>query len=567
MKNAQLYFLLICLIGFITTKNPIQAQQTLTHNRYIIYFSDKLNNSYSINDSATFLSARALQRRQNQQIHISASDIPITQSYLDSVTATGAIILQKSKWFNYVCVEISDSSQLAAITQLPFVVSNKLVNRISNHEKMVFTDKFSVENETSALLSASASSSNSTNLNYGNSYNQIHQIGGDVLHSLNYRGQGMQIAVFDAGFPNVNNLQAFDSLNNDGRLLGYRNFVQNNNNVFAASLNQHGTSTLSCMAAYKDGQLIGTAPKASYYLFITEDVSSETPYEEVCWNSAAELADSLGVDIISSSLGYTNFNYGPQSYTHASMNGDIAISTRAADMAASKGILVVNSAGNEGASAWQKIAAPSDGDSVLSVGAVDNMGVRASFSSKGNTADGRIKPDVCAQGVGAVLANSGGGFYGGNGTSFSCPIIAGMAACLWQYFPNITNMQLLEIIRQYSSQFNTPDSLLGYGIPNFSLAVQEIVSSALIKDDPIKSVFPTKFSNHINIIFHNSDTETISTKLINVHGEIIVERSFSTISNNNNLLSIDQLDVAQGMYTLVIQSRKQMLYRKVVCVK
>jgi subtilisin family serine protease len=249
------------------------------------------------------------------------------------------------------------------------------------------------------------------------------------------------------------------------------------------------------------------------------------------------------------------------------MNGDIAISTRAADMAASKGILVVNSAGNEGASAWQKIAAPSDGDSVLSVGAVDNMGVRASFSSKGNTADGRIKPDVCAQGVGAVLANSGGGFYGGNGTSFSCPIIAGMAACLWQYFPNITNMQLLEIIRQYSSNYNTPDSLLGYGIPNFSLAVQEIVSSALIKDDPIKSVFPTKFSNHINIIFHNSDTETISTKLINVHGEIIVERSFSTISNNNNLLSLDQLDVAQGMYTLVIQSHKQTLYRKVVCVK
>ena len=416
-------------------------------------------------------------------------------------------------------------------------------------------------------MQSNDATSTASGLNYGNSYNQIHQIGGDALHSLNFQGQGMYIAVFDAGFPNVNSLATFDSLNLQGRLLGYKNFVQNNNNVFSSSLNQHGTNTLSCMAAYTDGQLIGTAPKASYYLFITEDTSGETPYEEVCWNSAAELADSLGVDIISSSLGYTTFNYAALNYTHASMNGDIAISTRAADMAASKGILVINSAGNDGASAWQIIGAPADGDSVLTIGAVDNMGVRASFSSKGFTADGRIKPDVCAQGVGAVLANSSGGFFGGNGTSFSCPIIAGMAACLWQYFPYLSNMQLQDLIKQYSSQYNSPDSLLGYGIPNFSLSVQQIISSALAKDEPIKAVFPTVFSNRINIIFHNSDTETISTKLINVHGEMILEKNFSTISNNNNLLSLDQLDVAQGMYTLVIQSSKQTIWRKMVCVK
>lgn len=561
-KNVFVFFCFLCLWSTLLT-----AQQVVSHNRYLVYFTDKSTSAYSINDSALFLSPRALQRRQHQQIQVNETDVPVSQSYMDSITATGAVILQKSNWFNYVCIQISDSAQLTAILQKPFVQSAKLVNRMASGNKQAKLNKFEMEEQLGAQALSASTTASASSLNYGNSYNQIHMLGGEVLHDLNYRGQGMQIAVFDAGFPNVTTLPAFDTLNNDGRLLGYRNVVQNNNTVFAPSMNQHGTNTLSCMAAYKDGQLIGTAPKASYYLFVTEEVNSETPYEEVCWNRAAELADSLGVDIISSSLGYTTFDYAPLSYTHASMNGDIAISTRAADMAASKGILVVNSAGNAGATPWRIMGAPADGDSVLAIGAVDNMGSIASFSSRGNTADGRIKPDVCAQGVATVLAASSGGFFTGNGTSFSGPIIAGMAACLWQYLPNLTNVQLMNLIREYSTQYSNPDSLLGYGIPNFSLAVQQIVSSVLQTDEPLKAVFPTVFQEQLSIIYQTSDTETIRTSIIHSSGKLVAEKSFSTMGHTNNLLTWDNLQLSSGVYTLLIHTSKETLYRKVVCVK
>jgi len=560
------------IIIFCLALCEINAQTTLTQNRYVVYFADKNNSSFTINDSAQFLSARALQRRVNQNIHISNSDLPVSQTYVNAILNTGAKVLHTSKWLNFVCVQIHDSTELTAISQLPFVVSTKLVNRVEQPINQLPYDKFEMEQQVSistARLAGNPSftSTNTNNINYGLSFNQINQIGGDALHSMNYMGQGIQIAVFDAGFPNVDTLSVFDSLRLNNRLLGYRNFVNDSIGVFSSTINSHGTNTLSCMAAWREGQLVGTAPRASYYLFVTEYAPTETPYEEVCWVAAAELADSLGVDIISSSLGYTSFNNATQSYTNASLDGNTAICTRGADYAANKGILVVNSAGNEGANSWQKISAPSDGDSVLSIGAVNASGIRASFSGKGPSADGRVKPDLCAQGEATIIAKHTGGFQSANGTSFSCPVLAGMAACLWQAIPNATNMQLAQAIKASASQYNNPDNLMGYGIPNFSNAlfiITETSFSSVLKTE-VKNIFPVPFSDKINIIYHSLDTENIDVNIADIAGKNVYNKTFRATTNAQNIFVCDDVEkLSAGVYLMSLRSSKEVFTHKIV---
>ncbi|OGX85145.1 hypothetical protein BEN47_02085 [Hymenobacter lapidarius] len=288
------------------------------------------------------------------------------------------------------------------------------------------------------------------------------------MHDAGFRGEGMQIAVFDAGFPGVDKISALQPLFQDKRLAGTRNFVDGGTSVYIR--NGHGTNCLSTMAGNQPGFYIGSAPKATFHLCITEDTNSEHPIEEANWLAAAEYADSVGVDIISSSLGYTTFDRPSKSYTYADMNGRTAISTRAATMAARVGILVVNAAGNEGDDPWRYISAPADADSIISVGAVDSLGNRANFSSFGPTVDGRIKPTLSAMGQAAAVLSPNGSAFRGNGTSYACPVLAGMAAGFWQANPTLTAQQVIAALRATASQSAAPNNNLGYGIPNFVTA-------------------------------------------------------------------------------------------------
>jgi len=429
MKNKFLIFSFI-FIAFFAYKVHSQG---LGGDIYMIGFTDKNNNGFSIDAPQAFLSDRAIQRRLTRNISISYNDLPLTSSYISQVSATGATVIGKSKWLNSITVLISNSQQLSDINQLPFVVSNTPLNRNTNFIQE--ENKFNLE---SAFLASNSQSrmASSSSFDYGQGYSQINMIGGMQLHQNGYRGQGMLIAVLDAGFPGVDVIAGFDSLRNENRIVSTYDFV--NRSPFVYSYNSHGTSTLSCMAALSPGSFIGTAPKASYILLRTENATPESKSEEFYWVEGAEYADSCGADVINSSLGYTTFDNSAINYTRADLDGNTAICTRGADVAASKGILVLNSAGNSGGSSWQKLGAPADGDSVFCIGGVTSNLTRASFSSYGPTADNRLKPDVAALAVGATIFNQDGSVGGANGTSFSCPIIAGMSACLWQANPPVT---------------------------------------------------------------------------------------------------------------------------------
>jgi hypothetical protein len=289
------------------------------------------------------------------------------------------------------------------------------------------------------------------------------------MHRQGFKGKGMLVAVFDAGFENLPQLDAMRHLFVNGRILDTYNFVEDNGYVYGKG-GDHGTKVLSTMAAYDPGKIIGTAPEASYLLYRTEDASSEYRIEEFNWLLAAERADSAGADVINSSLGYNNFDDKSMSYTYEQMDGNTAYVTQAADMAAAVGMLVVTSAGNEGRGKWKYITAPADADSVLTVGAVDSKGSYAEFSSKGNTPDGRTKPDVVAKGAATTVVSPGNRVTVSNGTSFSSPLMAGFATSLWQAYPKLNNMEVIDILRRSGSQAQKPDSLLGYGIPDYERA-------------------------------------------------------------------------------------------------
>ncbi|WP_210116341.1 S8 family serine peptidase [Hymenobacter fodinae] len=424
-----------------------------TVRKHLVYFRDKANSPYSTSQPLQYLSARAVQRRQRQNIAVQPRDLPVNPAYVQQVKAVpGAQLWYTSRWFN-AAVVACDSATLAQLQTLPCVQTIKTVNR-----GLPGTRKRDGAEQEAARTSG-------TRAEYGTAYTQAKMIGAIDMHDAGFRGEGMQIAVFDAGFPGVNTTTPFAAMRTENRLGSVFNFVEKNQQVFLR--NNHGTNCLSTMAGNQPGLYIGTAPKASYHLYVTEDVTSEHPVEEVNWLIAAEYADSVGVDIISSSLGYNTFDYPSIDYTNGDLNGRTALSTRAATVAARVGMLVVNSAGNEGNGTWRHITAPADADSILTVGAVDSLLRRASFSSLGPTADGRIKPNLSAMGQQTAIITPTGTAARGNGTSFSCPVLAGMAAGFWQANPTLTAQQVLRFLERSGTQATMPNDEVGYGIPNF----------------------------------------------------------------------------------------------------
>lgn len=547
------YFLLF--VTAIIFSVSVFAQE----QKHVVFLKNKDNSPYSLSDPLAFLTQRSLDRRSKSAISLDMKDIPVTPSYAAQIAATGAVVVYPLKWFNAVVVKANDPAILSAIAVLPFV----------DHIDQVLTDKPLKISGEQGIKAAhgippytmfkqvpSASVKSSTILNYGQAYNQAHMIAVDGLHDLGFTGQGMMIAVLDAGFYHVNQIAAFDSLWMNGQILGTRDFSIPGNNVFGDDMHTHGTSVLSTMGANLPGEMVGTAPHASFWLVRTEVGDYEALIEEYNWAAGAEFADSVGVDVINTSLGYTTFDNPAFNHTYADLDGNTTPITRAADLAASRGMLVVNSAGNEGGSAWQYIGAPADGDSVFSIGAVDASGFYASFSSTGPTADGRIKPDVMAQGQGTTVVSGWGGVVQGSGTSFSSPVMSGALACLWQSTIAFSAEQVRTAVRNTASRASMPDNLYGWGIPNLMNA-RTLLS---IPDQGTQaashfSLFPVPFSSSPTLHCSMKTTEHIRVEVLAVTGQLLNAAVYR--NQPSGTIQLDQFNgYPSGIYFLRISTEK-----------
>lgn len=460
-----------CLLTVVLLTQISEAQVS----RYIIKFKDKGSNPYSLSNPSAYLSQRAIDQRTKYSIALDSTDLPVTPRYIDSVRLAGTVtILNASKWLNSVSIQTNDASALTKINALPFVQSvTGIALRTAN--QYLLNDKFKIEKQHQNLPSLKETGIRSDFYDYGSSFAQVHIHNGEFLHNIGLRGQNMIIGILDAGFKNYQTVKAFDSARNNGQILGVYDFVAKDSSVNEDDA--HGLECFSTIAANIPGQFVGTAPKADFYLFRTEDASSEYPIEEHNWVCGAERIDSAGGDVISSSLGYNTFDVplASASHSYADMNGNTTMAAIGADLAARKGILVVNSAGNEGGNSWKYIVTPADGDSVMAVGAVSTSGAVAGFSSYGPSSDGQIKPDVASVGVATVVQFSNNTIGTSNGTSFSCPNLAGLTTCLWQGFPEFNNMKIIHALQQSASQAPAPDDRAGYGIPDVRKALMNLL--------------------------------------------------------------------------------------------
>ncbi|MDR1402779.1 MAG: S8 family serine peptidase [Tannerellaceae bacterium] len=420
-----------------------------------VYLKDKGNSGYTIDQPEFFLSEAAIDRRLREGKFVDKSDLPISSSYLEILASTGGEPVVQSRWFSTVVVMTEDSAMVERLQELPIVDSAKWVWK--GRKDLPIKDV----RDTARLYP----SDDVLKPWYGYAEKQIKMFNGIKLHEEGYRGKGMQVAVIDAGFMNVDRMSAFTAAN----ITGTRNIVNPGESVY--NDDGHGTKVFSCLAANIPGIMVGTAPEASYWLIKSEDGRSEYPIEEDYWTAAAEFADSVGVKVISSSLGYFTFDDEALNYNQSLLDGKTAFITRAAEMAAEKGILLFISGGNEGGGNWGKITFPSDAENVFTVGAITSEKERSSFSSVGFTADGRVKPDAVALGTGVTVMDCSGNVRFGNGTSFATPILAGLGICLWQALPWLSNKEIIGLMQHVSSQYKQPDIEMGYGIPDMYKAL------------------------------------------------------------------------------------------------
>ena len=450
-KLVLLVFALNICLGTFAQFTP---EDTL---KYRISLKDKAATDYSLQKPEMYLSKKSIERRKRQGLEIDSTDLPVCKKYVDAIRKKGVHVLVTGKWDNFVTVSCNDSMLIAEIAGLPFVRSTERVwrgvaKRASERDSLINKPL-----RTDSL--------------YGPAITQIKMSHADRLHEAGFKGQGMTIAVIDAGFHNVDKIEAMKNIN----ILGTRDFVNPEADIYAES--SHGMSVLSCMAMNQPNVMIGTAPEASYWLLRSEDEYSENLVEQDYWAAAIEFADSVGVDLVNTSLGYYSFDDPTKNYRYRDLNGHYALMSREAAKAADKGIVVVCSAGNSGSGSWKKITPPGDAENVITVGAVNKYGVLAPFSSVGNTADGRVKPDVVAVGLGSDVMATDGNLRHANGTSFSSPIMCGMVACLWQACPELTAKEIIELVRRSGDRAVFPDNIYGYGIPDLWKAYQSTVNT------------------------------------------------------------------------------------------
>lgn len=422
--------------------------------KYRISLTDKAATTYSFSRPEEFLSKKAIARRQKQNLPIDSTDLPVCRTYVDAIRREGVKVVTQGKWENFVTVSCNKPELIDHIARLPFVRTTEKVwtippkpaptaKRDSLINKPIKTDRL-----------------------YGPAIRQIQLSNGDKLHEAGFKGKGMVVAVIDAGFHNMDRIKAMKKI----RVLGVKDFVDPDADIYAES--SHGMCVLSCMAMNKPNVMIGTAPEASYWLLRSEDEASEHLVEQDYWAAAIEFADSVGVDVVNTSLGYYAFDDQSKNYQYRDLDGHTALMSRQASRIVDKGMVLVCSAGNAGAGSWKKTTPPGDAENVLTVGAIDKDVMLAPFSSIGNTADNRVKPDVMAVGLDADVMGTDGVLRKANGTSFSAPIMCGMVACLWQACPQLTAKEVIERVRKSGDRVDFPDNIYGYGVPDLWKAYQ-----------------------------------------------------------------------------------------------
>jgi serine protease AprX len=432
-----------------------------------VTFSDKgeqgpADLSRRLSEAAASLSPRAHARRIRARVmpFVDYRDLPLHPPYLEGLARQGLRCYGASRWLNGTAARFP-GWMIETVAALPFV------QRLAPVERM----RHSHDPEAMKPLSAPPAAGARAGVDYGFTASQLGQIQLPALHDSGYTGAGILVCLLDAGFNYFDKHEALrDHVIPAGRQRDFHRGLQTAQDTTDGSM-VHGTQVMGCIAGRKFGTYVGAAFDAEYALGRTEVLVTETPQEMVYWGMGAEWADSLGADIISSSLGYFTFDDTTDNYTYADMDGHTTVVSRAAEIAASKGILIVNAVGNEGSSAWHYLIAPSDvhGDSVIAVGAVDAAGAPTSFSSWGPSADGRVKPDVAARGLANPIVSASGnpqGYGSLSGTSFATPLVAGLAACLMQARPQWSPRDVARALRATASKASAPDMRVGYGVAN-----------------------------------------------------------------------------------------------------
>ncbi|MEZ5047550.1 MAG: S8 family serine peptidase [Chitinophagaceae bacterium] len=513
----RLFLLLPFVFGFLNCDAQSYA--------FRVKFKDK-NGTLSFADSSIILTPKSLARRAKQGILLDSTDLPVVQSYIDTVLQTAAAVKlhNVSKWFNQIVVITYDSTKATQIAQLPMVENVKFVARYAPGVFKIPAEIHDYKLESKPIASAEKKT-RGTSAYYGLSFQQMDIIDIDCLHDLGFKGEGMDIAVMDVNFRYVNTCPQFDSLILENRIKDTKDYVKDTNYVFSVAINNdHGMNSLSCMAANSPASYVGSAIKANYFLYITEDVATEQPIEEDNWVSAAERADSLGVDLINTSLGYNLYSAPHTSYSYMDLNGQTSLIVKGTRYASAKGIFVVVAQGNEGANPWHYMLTPADGDSVYSVGSVDGSGAWGQ-SSYGPTYDGRIKPDGCCigKGVEIIFGYNGSCAPGAtNGSSFAAPTMCGAIACLWQAFPHLTASQLKKAIIKSSSLYNSPNNTLGYGIPNFCTAYNTILpTNNILYHTNQFLIYPNPTQYHFNI--SNLGNSKYTYKIYDIVGRLVYQ--------------------------------------------
>jgi subtilisin family serine protease len=523
---------------------------------YWVQFTDKDHTPYSLSAPQDYLSQRALDRRARQNIPIDSLDLPVDPAYIAQLLAAGQIeLLNVSKWFNAVTIRSTDTLALDSLGLLPFVHQLRMTMD-GKPRPTRFAQKFGTGTKTFQQ-------------DYGSSFRQIEMMNGHLLHEAGgAKGQGMLIGVLDSGFQDADILPGLSDLRGRNGITLTRDLVEPGGNVYAE--HYHGRSVLSLMAGHVDGKLTGTAPLANYVLVRTENVESEYLVEEDNWVSGAELCDSIGCDVLNTSLGYTTFDDSTQDHTYADLNGLTSRMTLAADIAARKGMIPVNSAGNSGTLPWHYISAPADAFDILAVGAVGSDRMLADFSSRGPSADGRVKPDVSAMGLGTIGIGTGGyNVYGINGTSFSSPLVAGLAACLWQLHPDRSAHDIMDAVRRSASQYDHPDGDLGHGIPDFwrahlLLGGRDITN---LTNATAFQVIPVPFTNFLDIEVFAGDETGMNVLIYDMLGRELWStttglepHTYSRVRIQNDLLT----HLRAGAYIVKVQVGGSKLTQRVI---
>ncbi len=450
-------FIAVVFSGYAQFEDLYSYKHLEKRYRYRVYLKDKKNSPYSTKRPEEFLSRRAIERRQRYGIKVDKFDLPVSPNYLQVLRDAGLRIHNASKWQNTVVVETADTTLMQAVRKMAFV--DGVVRVWVGPDSMLVMDKSDrrtkVKNTRDKMPSY-----------YGTARFQVEMLNAHMLHDAGFRGEGMLIGILDGGFNNADAITGFKKEN----ILGVRNYVDPSVDVYSES--SHGMMVLSCIGANTPYNLVGTAPEAQFYLIQTEDGNSEQLVEEDNYCAGLEYADSLGCDVVTASLGYYKFDYPEMNHPYSALDGQTAINSRSASMAASRGILLLNSAGNEGDETWKKIGFPADARDILAVGAVRMDSTNTAFSSLGYSADGRVKPDAMAMGEDAAVFSTRGTTTTANGTSFSCPILCGAVTCLWQAHRDKTPLQIIDAVHRAGSYADAPNEVFGYGIPDLWKAHQ-----------------------------------------------------------------------------------------------